>query len=129
MKQVEVVAAVIVDKGKIFVAQRGYGEWIGYYELPGGKVEPGETDKEALAREIKEELATEVEVGEIVETVEYDYPNFHLTMKCYLCKVIRGELTLLEHKTAKWLGAEELDSVNWLPADEQLVERLKEVLE
>lgn len=128
MKQVEVVAAVIVDKGKIFVAQRGYGEWIGYYELPGGKVEPGETDKEALAREIKEELATEVEVGEIVETVEYDYPNFHLTMKCYLCKVIRGELTLLEHKTAKWLGAEELDSVNWLPADEQLVERLKEVL-
>lgn len=117
MKAIEVVAAIIVHDGKVFATQRGYGEWKDWWEFPGGKIEPGENHADALCREIREELATEIAVGERLCTVEYDYPNFHLTMHCYRCSVVSGELTLLEHEDARWLAPEELDSVKWLPAD------------
>lgn len=120
-KTIEVVAAVIIRDGKLFATQRGYGDWKDWWEFPGGKIEPGETPKEALKREIREELATEIEVGDILTTVEYDYPKFHLTMHCYLCTVLSGELSLLEHEDARWLAMDELDSVNWLPADVEVV--------
>ena len=125
MKRIEVVAAVIQCGNRIFATQRGYGEWKDWWEFPGGKTEEGETPEEALQREIKEELATEIEVGEFLTTVECDYPKFHLTMHCYLCSVKSGELTLLEHEAAKWLGPEELNAVKWLPADEEVVEAIK----
>lgn len=126
MKKIEVVAAVInkTEQGqtKIFATQRGYGEFKDGWEFPGGKIEAGEQKEEALKREIKEELATEISVGEHLCTVEYDYPNFHLTMHCYWCEVVNGELELLEHEDAKWLGKDELDSVEWLAADVDVVE-------
>jgi len=125
MKTIEVVAAIIVEGERIFATQRGYGEFKDGWEFPGGKLEPGETPEEALKREIKEELATEIEVGELLTTVEYDYPAFHLTMHCFMCKVISGDLVLLEHEAAKWLKRDELDSVNWLPADEEVIRCLK----
>jgi 8-oxo-dGTP diphosphatase len=125
MKQIEVVAAIICNGGKIFATQRGYGEWKDWWEFPGGKIDEGESPEEALRREIREELATEIEVGERFTTVEYDYPKFHLTMHCYLCKVKSGKLTLLEHEAAKWLTRDELNSVKWLPADEEVVEKIK----
>lgn len=124
MKRIEVVAAIIIRDGRVFATQRGYGEWKDYWEFPGGKMEPGETPEEALRREIREELATEIEVGELLTTVEYDYPNFHLTMHCYLCTVVSGHLSLLEHEDARWLAQDELDSVNWLPADVEVIRKL-----
>jgi 8-oxo-dGTP diphosphatase len=129
MKQVQVVAAIIIKSGKVFVAQRGHGEFKGYYELPGGKVELGEKKEAALKREIEEELDVEIAVNNFVETVEYDYPEFHLTMHCYLCSVISGNLTLLEHSNSKLLSAKELNTVNWLPADKLVLDALKNLLQ
>lgn len=128
MKTIKVVAAIIQDGNKIFATQRGYGEFKDGWEFPGGKIEQGETPEEALVREIREELDTEIEVGEQIDTVEYDYPEFHLTMYCFLCRVLSGDLILKEHEAARWLTKETLDSVNWLPADEGLIEKLKRVL-
>ncbi len=127
MKQIEVVAAIIHDeKERIFATQRGYGDFKDGWEFPGGKMEPGETPEEALMREIWEELETRIRVERLVQTVEWDYPAFHLTMHCYLCHVESGHLELKEHEAAKWLRKEELESVNWLPADEVVVKRLGE---
>lgn len=127
MKTIKVVAAIIQKDGKIFATQRGYGEFKGGWEFPGGKIEEGETPEQALVREIREELETEIEVGELLEKVEYDYPNFHLSMDCFLCTIKSGDLVLKEHEDARWLGKEQLDSVEWLPADEGVVEKLKKV--
>lgn len=124
-KQIEVVAAVIIKDGKLFATQRGYGEWKDWWEFPGGKIESGEAPDAALRREIREELATEIEVGKLLTTVEYDYPKFHLTMHCFLCNIISGQLSLLEHEDARWLTMEDLDSVKWLPADVEIVEIMK----
>ncbi len=120
-KSIEVVAAIIEHEGKIFATQRGYGEWKDWWEFPGGKMEPGESREEALVREIREELATEISVGKLLTTVEYDYPKFHLTMHCFLCTIVSGNLSLLEHEDARWLAPDELRSVKWLPADEDVV--------
>ncbi len=128
MKTIKVVAAIIKKDGKIFATQRGYGKFKDGWEFPGGKIETGETPEEALMREIIEELDTVIEVGELIDTVEYDYPDFHLSMECYLCRVVSGSLRLCEHKAAKWLEKEELNSVDWLPADVELMERLRRLL-
>ncbi len=128
MKTVNVVAAIIIKDKKIFATQRGYGEFKDGWEFPGGKVEKGETPENAIVREIKEELDTEIKVKEYFDTVEYDYPNFHLSMKCYICSVLSGKLELLEHEAAKWLDKDSLDSVAWLPADLGLVDKLKDYL-
>lgn len=128
MKTIRVVAAIIVENDKIFATQRGYGEFKGGWEFPGGKIEEGETPQQALVREIKEELDTEIEVGELVDRVEYDYPQFHLSMDCFLCKIKAGKLVLKEHEDAKWLRRDELRSVEWLPADEGLVEKLSFII-
>ncbi len=125
MKHIEVVAGIIKDGDKIFATQRGYGEFKDGWEFPGGKMEPGETPQQALARELKEELAIDVNVGDFLCTVDYDYPTFHLTMHCFYCSVTGGELTLLEHEAAKWLKTTELYSVNWLPADVEVVAALE----
>ena len=129
MKTINVVAALIVHDGKIFATQRGYGEWRGWWEFPGGKKEPGETPEEALVREIREELATEITVDRYVSTVEWDYPTFHLSMRCYLCSVVSGSLTLLEHEAAAWLDREHLRSVKWLPADEAILDEIDGLLQ
>ena len=123
-KTIEVVAAVIVKDGKYFATQRGYGEWKDWWEFPGGKMEPAETPEEALRREISEELATEIDVGALLTTVEHDYPGFHLTMHCYHCTIVNGQLSLLEHEDARWLTKEGLHTVKWLPADERVIEEL-----
>ena len=128
-KHIEVVAAIILRDGKLFTTQRGYGEWKDWWEFPGGKIEPKEAPEEALKREIREELATEIEVGELLTTVEYDYPQFHLTMHCYLCSVINGQLSLLEHEDARWLTMDELDSVKWLPADVEVVNKIQRTMQ
>lgn len=128
MKIVKVVAAIIIDSEKIFATQRGYGEFKDGWEFPGGKIEEGETSQEALVREIKEELDIEIEIRGFFDTVEYDYPNFHLSMDCFICKIKSGKLVLKEHEAAKWLTKETLDSVEWLPADLGLVEKLKELV-
>lgn len=128
MQTKKVVAAVIIKDGQLFATQRGYGNYKDWWEFPGGKIEPGETPQEALRREIREELATTVSVGELLYTVEYDYPEFHLSMQCYLCTIVSGELTLLEHEAARWLGKDELQSVQWLPADVALVEKIRPLL-
>ena len=128
MKQIEVVAAIIRKDNKIFATQRGYGEWKDWWEFPGGKMEVGETPEEALKREIREELSTEISVDEFLSTVEFDYPKFHLTMHCYLCSLLTEALHLNEHEAAKWLTHEELDSVKWLPADRVVVEEIKKEL-
>ena len=129
MKTIKVVAAVICDsmqeKTRIFATARGYGEFKGQWEFPGGKIEAGETAQQALVREIWEELATTIKVGDLIETVEYDYPDFHLSMDCFWCEVIEGQLVLLEAQEARWLTKDELDSVKWLPADWGLVERIR----
>lgn len=125
MKSIEVVAAVIVRQGRYFATQRGYGEFKDFWEFPGGKIEPGESREEALKREIREELDTEIAVDAYLTTVEFDYPAFHLTMHCFLCSVVSGHLVLLEHENAAWLEREQLDSVHWLPADEAVVARLR----
>ena len=126
MKTINVVAAIIRDaNGRILSTQRGYGEWKGWWEYPGGKMEGGETPEEALKREIREELSTEISVDEFLCTVDYDYPAFHLTMHCYLCSMLTGALRLNEHKAARWLKRDELGGVKWLPADVEVVEMLK----
>ena len=127
MKQIEVVAAIIRKNDKIFATQRGYGEWKDWWEFPGGKMEAEETLEEALKREIREELSTEISVDELLCTVEYDYPSFHLKMHCYLCSLLTEALHLNEHEAAKWLSKEELDSVKWLPADLEVVEKIKQI--
>jgi len=129
MKTIRVVAAVIRDGERIFATARGYGEFKGGWEFPGGKIEEGETPQQALAREIQEELDTEIQVGELIDTVEYDYPKFHLSMDCFWCSIISGNLVLKEAEDAKWLTLETLDSVAWLPADQGLVGKIREALE
>lgn len=126
MKSIEVVAAVIVRQGRYFATQRGYGEFKDFWEFPGGKIEPGESREEALKREIREELDTEIAVDTYLTTVEFDYPAFHLTMHCFLCSVLSGHLVLLEHENALWLERAQLCSVHWLPADEAVVACLLE---
>ena len=147
MKAIRVVAAVIAAEfdssetehidsmedhkhniTKIFATQRGYGELEGGWEFPGGKIEEGETPQQALKREIMEELDTEIEVGELLDVIEYDYPTFHLSMDCFWCKVVSGDLVLKEHEAEKWLSKEELDSVDWLPADVTLIEKIREII-
>ncbi|MBE5933916.1 MAG: (deoxy)nucleoside triphosphate pyrophosphohydrolase [Lachnospiraceae bacterium] len=128
MKTIRVVAAIIKHEDKIFATQRGYGEFEGGWEFPGGKIEENESPEKALVREIKEELDTEIEVGELIDTVEFDYPNFHLSMDCFICTIKSGDLVLKEHKNAKWLTKDTLHSVDWLPADEGLVEKIKEYM-
>ena len=126
MKTVSVVAAVIKEKDRIFATARGYGEYKGWWEFPGGKIEQGETPQQALIREIKEELDTEIRVGELIDTIEYDYPIFHLSMDCFWAEVVAGNLVLKEAAAAKWLTKETLDSVEWLPADITLIEKIKQ---
>ena len=128
MKTIEVVAAVIIREGKVFATQRGYGQWQGWWEFPGGKIESGERPQEALVREIQEELDAEIEVGGLLETVEWDYPDFHLTMHCFLCSLLSDSFHLNEHEAAAWLTPEVLHSVRWLPADEGLVDRISKLL-
>lgn len=125
MKHIEVVAAIIQKEGRIFATQRGYGEWQDWWEFPGGKMEPGETPEEALRREIREELSADISVDEFLCTVEYDYKTFFLTMHCFLCSLQTESLHLNEHEAARWLAPDELDSVNWLPADLIVIEKLK----
>ena len=126
MKRIEVVAAIIHDEeGRIFATQRGYGEMKDGWEFPGGKIEPGETPEEALRREIWEELETRIVVERLVKAVEWDYPNFHLTMHCFWCRIESGHLTLKEHEAARWLAKDELESVDWLPADKTIIGELK----
>lgn len=128
MKTVNVVAAIIIKDGKVFATQRGYGEWEGWWEFPGGKTESGETPQQALVREIQEELSTEVSARELLHTIEYDYPTFHLSMQCFLCQVISGKLSLNEHEDAKWLSKDELYSVQWLPADMDILPKIESIL-
>ena len=128
MKTIEVVAAIIIKDGHVFATQRGYGEWQGWWEFPGGKMEAGESPQEALRREIKEELDADVSVGELLETVEWDYPNFHLTMHCFVCSLLSESLHLNEHEAATWLTHETLRSVKWLPADEILLDKIADYL-
>ena len=125
MKTIEVVAAIIKKDNKIFITRRGYGEFIHMWEFPGGKMEIGETKEQALVREIKEELDTEISVDEFLTTIEYDYPNFHLIMHCFWCHVVNGQLKLLEHEDSKWISINEIDGVDWLPADILVVEKIK----
>lgn len=128
MKTIQVVAALIIDNGRIFATQRGYGEWKDYWEFPGGKIEPGESPEEALVREIREELATDICVERYVTTVEWVYPAFHLSMRCYLCRTVCGSLTLLEHEAAAWLDRAHLHSVRWLPADNDIIPEIQSLL-
>ena len=128
MKTVRVVAAVIRKDDKIFATQRGYGEFKDGWEFPGGKIEEGETPEQALTREIKEELDTEIQVGKLIDTIEHDYPKFHLSMDCFWCEIMQGGLELKEHEAARWLSKEELYSVDWLPADVGVVEKIKKEL-
>lgn len=133
MKTVRVVAAVIKavnDKKEpiIFATQRGYGEFKDGWEFPGGKIEAGETPQEALKREIMEELDTEVKVGALIDTIEYDYPNFHLSMDCFICNILEGDLVLKEHEASKWLSKDELYSVDWLPADKEIIEKIEDYM-
>jgi len=125
MKTINVVAAVIRHENKIFATQRGYGEFKDGWEFPGGKIEPGETPQEALVREIQEELETVIKVGERIARIEYDYPAFHLSMDCFWAEVVSGDLVLREHEAARWLSKEELYSVEWLPADMELIEKIE----
>ena len=130
MKQIEVVAAIIRKGDRIFATQRGYGEWKDWWEFPGGKMETGETPEEALKREIREELSTEIRVDELLSTVEYDYNEqaFHLTLHCYLCSLLTEAMHLNEHEAARWLSRDELNSVKWLPADLEVIEMLRRLM-
>ncbi len=134
MKHITVSGAIILrrnpetDKKEIFATQRGYGDWKGWWEIPGGKIEEGETPEQCIVREIREELATEVKAEKIIGVVDYDYPTFHLTMHCILCTIVSGELKLLEHENAKWLSSETLRSVKWLPADELILDKIEGLL-
>lgn len=128
MKRIEVVAAIIVKDGQVFATRRGYGEWQGWWEFPGGKMEAGETPQEALRREIREELEADIEIGPFLDTVEWDYPAFHLTMHCFICTLVSESLHLNEHEAASWLTGETLNSVKWLPADEGLIPKITAIL-
>lgn len=128
MKTVNVVAAVIRKGDRILATQRGYGEFKDGWEFPGGKIEPGEQPEEALKREIQEELQAVIEIDDYLGSVEYDYPTFHLSMSCYMCSLVSDEVTLLEHESMKWLTADTIDSVDWLPADKPMTEKIKEIL-
>ncbi len=128
MKTIRVVAAIIINDGKVFATQRGYGGFKDGWEFPGGKIEPYEAPEDAIIREIKEELDTEVEVIELLDTVEYDYPNFHLSMDCFICKIKSGDLVLKEHEAAAWLTIDNLYSVEWLPADQGLIPKIEDYL-
>ena len=128
MKTIKVVAAIIIKDGQVFATQRGYGEFQGWWEFPGGKMETGESPQEALKREINEELDADIQVNELLETVEWDYPNFHLTMHCFICNLLSESLHLNEHEAATWLNLENLRSVKWLPADEILLDKIAEYL-
>lgn len=128
MKTIKVVAAVIKRNNKIFVTQRGYGEFKDGWEFPGGKVEKGETKEEALIREIKEELDTVIKVDSYLDTIEYDYPDFHLSMDCFICSIVEGNLVLKEHEDSKWIKKEEIDTLNWLPADLIILDKGKKMM-
>lgn len=128
MKIVRVAAAVIIDKGRVFATQRGYGEYKDGWEFPGGKIEPGETPEEAIVREIREELEAEIEPVRLIDTVEYDYPGFHLSMDCFLCRLKSENIILKEHEAARWLDKSSLYDVEWLPADLGLIEKIKTLL-
>ena len=128
MKTIEVVAAIIIKEGEVFATQRGYGEFKGWWEFPGGKIESGECPQYALKREIREELDAEISVGELLETVEWDYPNFHLTMHCFICSLTSESMHLNEHEAATWLTKEILHSVKWLPADEGILSKIETLI-
>lgn len=128
MKNIKVVAAIIIDNNKIFATQRGYGDFKDGWEFPGGKIEKGETPEEALIREIKEELDTTINVNKKIDTVEYDYPNFHLSIDCFICNILEGDLVLKQHEASKWLSKEELYSVDWLPADKKIIEKIEDYM-
>lgn len=126
MKTIEVVAAIIIKDDKILATKRGYGDFINMWEFPGGKIEPGESKEAALSREIREELEVEISIDSYLCTIQYDYPNFHLVLHCFICSIIDGQITLMEHNDAKWLSLEELNSVQWLPADIQVLDSIRE---
>ena len=128
MKTIRVTAAIIIENDKVFATQRGYGEFKDGWEFPGGKIEPNEAPEDAIVREIKEELDTEIEVVELLDTVEYDYPEFHLSMDCFICWIKSGNLVLKEHEAARWLTRETLGSVEWLPADQALIGKIEKYL-
>lgn len=128
MKTINVVAAVIKKENKVFATARGYGEFKGGWEFPGGKIEPGESPQDALKREIYEELNSEISVGELIDVIEYDYPSFHLSMTCYWCCLIEGDLELKEAQESKWVGKKEIESLNWLPADRTILSIIKQEL-
>ena len=128
MKSIEVVAAIIIKDNQVFATQRGYGEWKDWWEFPGGKIEPGECPQEALKREIKEELDAEISVGELLQTIEWDYPTFHLTMHCFICSLESESLQLNEHEDSSWLTKDKLDSVQWLPADITVLDKISQLL-
>jgi 8-oxo-dGTP diphosphatase len=128
MKTIKVVAAIIHRDNKVLATQRGYGEFKGRWEFPGGKIEAGELPQEALVREIKEELDTIIQVEDLIDTIEYDYPTFHLSMDCFWAKILYGDLVLCEHEAAKWISKDELDDVDWLPADVLLINKLRELM-
>ena len=128
MNHIEVVAAIIQKDDKIFATQRGYGQWKDWWEFPGGKIEPGEIFEDALKREIREELSTDININKLFYTVDYDYPRFHLTMHCYICSLQNDAMHLNEHEAARWLTKNELDSVKWLPADIVIIKQLKQIL-
>lgn len=127
-KHIDVAAAIIIHDNKVLSTQRGYGEWKDWWEFPGGKIETGESPDEALRREIREEMDTDIEVGDLLTTVQYDYPKFHMTMHCFACKLLSDDIKLLEHEDARWLSREELDSVKWLPADKDVIDLLRKML-
>lgn len=129
MKTIKVVAAIIKKDNKIFVTQRGYGEFKDGWEFPGGKVEKGETKQQALIREIKEELDTVIQVDFYLDTIEYDYPSFHLSMDCFVCSIVEGNLILKEHEDSKWITKEEIETLNWLPADLTIINKVKELID
>ena len=129
MKTIEVVAAIIIRDNQVFATQRGYGEWKGWWEFPGGKMEAGESPQEALRREIREELEADITIGQLIETVEWDYPKFHLTMHCFVCTLLSEDMHLNEHDAAAWLTKETLHTVKWLPADEGLIQKIAAILE
>ena len=128
MKNIKVVAAIMIENNKIFATQRGYGDFKDGWEFPGGKIEKGETPEEALIREIKEELDTTINVNKKIDTVEQDYPNFHLSMNCFICNILEGDLVLKEHEASKWLSKDELYSVDWLPADKEIIEKIEDYM-